>query len=193
MRRGETITTDRLFIRNWNKSSDGESFFRLNNDPQVMRFFPGRRTRIESDALLDRIERQINKNGYSWSAILLRESHKIIGFGGIARVPSSFPNGPSAEIGWRFLPETWGNGYATEMAGAVLKYGFEELLLPEILSFAVIDNKKSFNVMERIGMHRFRDGDFDHPNINTKTHPELLRHHCHRISQKDWKQQKTAG
>lgn len=193
MRRGETITTDRLFIRNWNKASDGACFLRLNNDPQVMHFFPGRRSRIESDALLDRIELQIAQNGYSWSAILLRESNKIIGFGGIATVAANFPNGPSAEIGWRFLPETWGNGYATEMANAVLKYGFEELLLPEILSFAVVDNEKSFAVMQRIGMQRFEDGDFDHPNINAKTHPELLRHHCFRITQKEWKQQKTAG
>ncbi len=184
MRRGETITTERLLIRNWNKSSDGESFFRLNNDPDVMHFFPGRRTRTESDALLDKIDQQIVQNGYSWSAILLRESDKIVGFGGIAKVPAGFPNGPSAEIGWRFLPESWGKGYATEMANAVLQYGFEQLRLPEILSFAVVGNKKSFAVMQRIGMHRFAKGDFDHPNIDAKSHPELLRHHCFRMTRK---------
>lgn len=192
MRRGETINTDRLHIRNWNKASDSEAFFKLNNDPRVMQYFPGRRSRTQSDALLDRIDQQIVQNGYSWSAIVLRDGNKIIGFGGIAKVLAGFPNGPSTEIGWRFLPETWGHGYATEMANALLEYGFETLQLPEILSFAVIDNDRSFAVMKRIGMRRFEEGDFNHPNVDGKTHPELLRHHSFRITRKAWKQQKMA-
>ena len=123
----------------------------------------------------------------------MRDGNKVIGFGGIAKVLADFPNGPSAEIGWRFLPEAWGNGYATEMANAVLNYGFEKLRLPEILSFAVTDNEKSFAVMKRIGMQRFEEGDFDHPNIAANLYPNLLRHHCFRIDQKTWGKQKTAG
>ena len=184
MRRGDCITTDRLIIRCWNKSCDAEAFYRLNNDPEVMQYFPGRRTRRESDALLDRIEQQIIRNGYSWSAITLRDNKKVIGFGGIAKVQAEFPNGPSAEIGWRFLPEAWGNGYATEMADAIISYGFEKLHLPEILSFAVYSNQKSFAVMKRIGMERFQKGDFDHPNIDASLYPNLLRHLCYRIEKR---------
>lgn len=193
MRRDDCITTERLHLRHWNKSSDGEAFHRLNNDRQVMHYFPERRTREQSDALLDRIEQQIIKNGYSWSAILLRDTNQIIGFGGIAKVEAGFPNGPSAEIGWRFLPETWGYGYATEMARAVLNYGFEKLQLPEILSFAVVENEKSFAVMKRIGMQRLEKGDFDHPNIDAARSPNLVRHHCYRLGREDWQIAKTAG
>ncbi|MEM9574646.1 MAG: GNAT family N-acetyltransferase, partial [Pseudomonadota bacterium] len=155
MRRGDCITTERLYLRHWDKASDGTAFHRLNNDPDVMQYFPGRRTRSESDVLLDRIEQQIVRNGYSWSAIELRSTNEIIGFGGIAKVEENFPNGPSAEIGWRFVPEAWGAGYASEMGKAVLRYGFEQLRLPEILSFAVVANEKSLAVMKRIGMQRF--------------------------------------
>lgn len=193
MRPGDCITTDRLIIRHWNKASDGEAFHRLNNDPQIMRYFPARQTRAQSDALLDLIEQQIKDDGYGWSAIVSRKTGLVVGFGGIAKVRADFPNGPSTEIGWRFLPDVWGNGYATEMANAVLTYGFEQLRLPEILSFAVVENKKSIAVMKRIGMQRFKEGDFDHPRVDAITHPRLLRHHCYRISRENWREQKTAG
>lgn len=193
MKRGDCITTERLHLRHWDKASDSKAFHRLNNDPEVMHFFPGRKTRSESDALLDRIEQQIVRNGYSWSAILTRGTNEIVGFGGIAKVEAEFPNGPSAEIGWRFVPETWSNGYASEMGTAILRYGFEELKLPEILSFGVVENDKSFAVMKRIGMQRFEEGDFDHPNIDANQYPDLLRHHCYRLDQNTWQKQKTAG
>lgn len=192
MRLGDCINTERLHMRHWDKSTDGEAFHQLNHDREVMRYFPGQRTRAESDALLDRIEQQIAKNGYSWCAILMRDTNKIIGFGGIAKVEAGFPNGPSAEIGWRFLPETWGYGYATEMASAMLSYGFETLQLPEILSFAVVENEKSFAVMRRIGMQRFENGDFDHPNVDAGRFPNLVRHHSYRSDRDTWQKQKTA-
>ncbi|HZA95587.1 MAG TPA: GNAT family protein, partial [Burkholderiaceae bacterium] len=58
-----------------------------------------------------------------------------------------------------------GCGYATEAARLALDYGFNTLQLQEIVSFTATSNAPSRRVMERIGMHRDFDGDFDHPRI----------------------------
>jgi RimJ/RimL family protein N-acetyltransferase len=46
----------------------------------------------------------------------------------------------------------WGRGLATEAARAVLRFGFEEVGLEEILACADLDNPASVRVMERLGM-----------------------------------------
>jgi RimJ/RimL family protein N-acetyltransferase len=58
-----------------------------------------------------------------------------------------------------------GKGYATEAARASLEHGFGKLGLSSIVSFAVTANMRSRRVMERIGMRRDPDGDFDHPDV----------------------------
>lgn len=55
------------------------------------------------------------------------------------------------EIGWHLHPDSWGNGYATEAAKAVLDHGFRHGL-SEILAIAKPDNAPSLAVMHRIGM-----------------------------------------
>jgi ribosomal-protein-alanine N-acetyltransferase len=78
------------------------------------------------------------------------------------------------EVGWRFRPQFWGRGYATEAARLALDYGFNTLQLPEIVSFTAMGNQRSRRVMERIGMQRDFAGDFAHPRI-PEGHP--LRSH----------------
>ena len=67
---------------------------------------------------------------------------------------------PCVEIGWRLAADWWGLGIATEAATECLRYAFQDLALPEVVSFAVTDNARSRAVMERIGMTYC---DFDHP------------------------------
>jgi len=79
--------------------------------------------------------------------------------------------------------EHWGRGFATEAARAALRVGFEQLALPDIVSFTSVLNVRSRAVMERIGMHDTRQ-DFDHPGV-----PEgsSLRRHClYRITRAQW-------
>lgn len=190
MKRGDTVETERLIIRNWDRKSDANAMFELNSSPKVMRFYPTRSTQQEPDELFDKIDQQFDECGYSWSAVVLKATDEIIGFGGLARISSHFPNGPTTEIGWRLLPHSWGNGYATEMGRAMLDYGFEKLNRPEIVSFAVLKNTASFAVMERIGMKRQRSCDFDHPDIDPNIHPSLVRHGVYKLTADQWHKQK---
>ena len=90
------------------------------------------------------------------------------------------------EVGWRLAPAYWGKGYATEGALAALQFGFEQIGLDEILSMTVLANEPSWRVMERIGMTRDLDGDFDHPRVPDGH--RLKRHILYRLKRAHWEQ-----
>ena len=58
------------------------------------------------------------------------------------------------EIGWAFNLEYYNNGYASEAALPILKYGFEEVELHRIVATSQLVNVPSYRVMEKIGMRR---------------------------------------
>lgn len=82
---------------------------------------------------------------------------------GIQRLELDLPFCPCVEIGWRLHLTHWGQGYATEAAGAWLDYGFGVLGLAEIVAFTDSDNHRSLAVMRRLGMIRDPSRDFDFP------------------------------
>jgi RimJ/RimL family protein N-acetyltransferase len=67
------------------------------------------------------------------------------------------------EIGWRFRRESWGQGHAREAAEAALLWGWCHLNCPRIVAITVPANVPSWRLMERLGMQRRPDLDFDHP------------------------------
>ena len=90
------------------------------------------------------------------------------------------PAAPAVEAGWRLHPDHWGHGYATEAAAASLRYGFGEAGLDEIVAYTTTVNTRSQAVMERLGMVRDVDADFDHPQVPVG-HP-LRRHVLCRVT-----------
>jgi RimJ/RimL family protein N-acetyltransferase len=62
------------------------------------------------------------------------------------------PEHGRAEIGYWIGREYWGNGYATEAAAAVVRYGFGELGLNRIFAFHFSHNPASGRVLQKIGM-----------------------------------------
>lgn len=176
MRRLELITTDRLILRRW-RDEDREPFAAINADPEVMRHYPSVLTREQSDAIINRIEQHFDQHGFGLYAVERREDGRCIGFVGLQWVPFDASFTPAVEIGWRLATDTWGTGYATEAAQAVLDAASEQLELPEIVAMAVLANWPSIAVMRRIGMQH--DHDFDNPRVEE---PHLRRHVLYRIA-----------
>lgn len=58
-------SSDRLRLRRW-RDEDRAAFAALNADPRVMAFFPNCLGRLESDALIDRIEAHFDKHGFGF-------------------------------------------------------------------------------------------------------------------------------
>lgn len=174
------LETQRLIIRNW-KEEDRELFHLINSDAEVMAYFPFRRNRAASDKMMDELKQDIAKHGFGYTALELKETGECIGFCGLhfCKAAPIIP-AEAIEIGWRLAPQYWGKGYVTEAALRLIEYGFTELALEEIISFAVHTNYKSFSVMKRIGMLHDETMDFDHPLV-PDTHPHLKRHLYYRI------------
>lgn len=181
------LETDRLIIRNW-REQDRELMYRLNHDDQIMEFFSFRRNRQESDALYDRLYQMIAETGYGFYALERKDNGETIGFCGLAetRMEPIFKDG-TVEIGWRLIPETWGQGYVSEAANALLKYGFMQKNLAEIVSFAVYNNHRSTAVMKRIGMKHDSKRDFSHPHVSDD-YPHLQPHITYMMRREDFLQ-----
>jgi RimJ/RimL family protein N-acetyltransferase len=173
-----TLQTSRLLLRTW-RDEDLAPFAAMNADPRVMEFFPRPLDRAESNAAVGRIREHFARHGFGLWAVEVPGVADFIGFVGltIPRFEAHFT--PCVEIGWRLAFEHWGRGYATEAALAVLAFGFDELALEEIVSFTTTANRRSCAVMERIGMTRSPEDDFDHPSV-PEGHP-LRRHVLYRV------------
>lgn len=151
----------------------------MSADPAVMRFFPKTLTRGESDAVADRIEQHFAEHGFGMWALEVPGEVPFAGFVGLLVVSFDAHFTPAIEVGWRLAAEQWGNGYATEAARAAVEWGFRTLDVDEIVAMAVESNVRSTAVMERLGMTRNPDDDFDHPKLE-ETSP-IRRHVLYRL------------
>ncbi len=160
-----TLRTERLLLRPW-RPADRPGFAALNADPEVMEFLGrGPMERWESDAFVDRIEGLWAANGFGLWAVEVIGCAEFIGYVGLHPALFEAPFTPAIEVGWRLAREHWGHGYATEAATAALDHGLRDLELPDVLSFTAAANLRSRAVMERIGLVRDPDGDFEHPAV----------------------------
>jgi RimJ/RimL family protein N-acetyltransferase len=156
------MRTDRLLLRRW-RDGDAEPFADLNADAEVMRFFPGRLSRVESDALAARADALFDTHGYGLWALERRSDGAFLGFTGLSPMPVGVPGADGVEVGWRLARSAWGQGFASEAASAALRFGFDSLGLAEVNSITAAVNIRSRRVMERLGMRLAEE--FDHPRI----------------------------
>lgn len=158
--------TERLHLRRW-REDDLEAFLRLNQDPRVLEFLPGPWDRERCLTWMERANEAADRLRYApWAAEVTSgpDAGAMIGFVGLIVPTFEAHFTPCVEIGWRLDMGYWGRGYATEAARAALARGFERGL-DEIVAITVAENLRSIAVMERLGMERDHDGDFDHPLI----------------------------
>jgi ribosomal-protein-alanine N-acetyltransferase len=173
-----TLSSGRVRLRRW-RDADRDAFAAMNSDPRVMEFFADTLTRVESDAMVDRIEKHFGEHGFGLWAIEVPGVESFIGFAGLTWARFSAPFTPCVEAGWRLAFDHWGHGYATEAARLALGYGFGTLALLEVVSFTSATNRRSRAVMERLGMRRDPAEDFDYPSF-PQGHP-LRRHVLYRL------------
>ena len=146
------LVTERLVLRPW-EDRDYEPFADMSMDPRVARFLPPFADRAACHAFVDRLRATFETQGWGFWALEHKTDGLFAGTAGMHTPGPEFGVGRSCvEIGWRLAPAFWRQGLATEAARAILRFGFEVLDLPEIVSFAAVDNERSLNVMQRLGM-----------------------------------------
>ncbi|MCA9297324.1 MAG: GNAT family N-acetyltransferase [Phycisphaerales bacterium] len=128
---------------------DAPAFFALNSHPDVMRLTGEPPLQSESDARRAIAEYpDFDTYGYGRWGCVLKENNAIIGFCGLKYLTDL----DAVDIGYRFLPEYWGRGYATEACRASVVFGFDVLNLERIIGLVLEENTASIRVLEKIGM-----------------------------------------
>jgi ribosomal-protein-alanine N-acetyltransferase len=147
------IITERLILRKLTRD-DVDNIFLLDSNPDVMKYVgvPAVSNKAESEKMIDNILNQYQKNGTGRLAVIEKESNQFIGWSGIKLLTDEVNGFKNVyELGYRFLPEFWGKGYATESAKASLDLGFNQLNADNIYAYADVENQSSNHILTKIG------------------------------------------
>lgn len=147
------LDTERLRLREFNED-DWDPVLAYQRDPRYLRYYPWEdRTPEDARAFVEMFLnwRQEQPRHRFQLAITLKECGVLIGNCGLRRKPG---NDWEADLGYELDPNHWGHGYATEAAGAMVKFGFGELALERISSWCIGDNIASARVLERLGFRQ---------------------------------------
>ena len=144
-----SLTTERLLLRPFSKS-DLEWFASLLGHPEVMHFSPkGPLGHKDAAEILHANQVSFQLRGFGLMACILKEQSIPIGFCGVCLREIDSVLYP--ELGYRFFPHAWGNGYATEAAAIVRDDAFCRLKIAEVVSFIDPLNIRSIRVATKIG------------------------------------------
>ncbi|AKH93824.1 GNAT family N-acetyltransferase [Elizabethkingia anophelis] len=133
---------------------DAEGLFLLDSNPDVMKYVGGVvSTKIEqSQQMIEFIQKQYKENGVGRLAVIEKSTNTLIGWSGLKYLTSEINGMKNVyELGYRFLPEYWGKGYATETARAALNYAFNEIKTDVVYAMAVTENTGSNRVLQKLG------------------------------------------
>ena len=148
--------TERLRLRRLT-CADLDTVFVLMSDPDVMRFsLNGPMSRARTDEWLGGILHSYEENGWGRYLVEEKETECFVGVCGFLLWPD-VAGRSEVEIGYRFLPDTWGKGFATEAAAACRDLGFARFGLERVISLIEAENVGSWKVAEKIGMRREED------------------------------------
>ncbi|GEQ85832.1 N-acetyltransferase GCN5 [Patiriisocius marinistellae] len=143
------LETERLLIRPF-KIGDEKGVFCFSSNPEVQKY--------TSNTVLKTIEEAVSliKNvwlkdydtyGYGRFAVIDKTTNKIIGFNGLKYISEI----NQTDLGYRFLPEYWGKGIATESSKAIITYAFDTLKLSQLIAFVEKENLASTSVLKKLG------------------------------------------
>lgn len=153
-----SLRTARLLLRQW-REEDAAAAAALSADPAVMEYL------VPRPDWAARKRTHWAQHGFGEWVLEIPGEAGFVGVVGLERVSYDAHFTPAVEVAWRLARANWGRGYATEAARTALDYGFEKLGLEEIIVVTVRADWRSRRVMERLGMTRSPEDDFDHPNV----------------------------
>ena len=147
------------------EAADAAGMFALDSDPTVHRYLGGIGGPMvtepaQSAGVIAATRQQYADTGLGRWAVLHRETGDFMGWAGLKLVRTEV-NGRRGfyDLGYRFRPAYWGQGYGGEAAQAWLRYGFETLALPTICGYADAENQASCRILTRIGLQPTNEFD----------------------------------
>jgi RimJ/RimL family protein N-acetyltransferase len=144
------IKTERLILRRFT-TDDAEEYFPLIADPEINRYTG--QTLVETveqarQALLDYPIRDYQVVGYGRMACIEKSSGRLIGFSGMKYLDDL----GEADVGYRFVRDAWGKGYATESAQVLMQECLREFGLRRVIGMVDPSNEGSSRVLTKLGL-----------------------------------------
>jgi RimJ/RimL family protein N-acetyltransferase len=158
------LRTPRLLLREW-RDDDVAPSVAMSADHEVMELLLGPFDRVTSEKWVARARDFWREHGYGLWVVEIPGEASFVGVVGLSRVGYEAHFTPAVEVAWRLTRPYWGQGIAREAARAAIEDGFYRIGLAEIVAITTPPNVRSWGLMERLGMVRDGDGDFDHPGV----------------------------
>ncbi|MCF8237804.1 MAG: GNAT family N-acetyltransferase [Saprospiraceae bacterium] len=155
----QILETDRLLLRPF-VIADIEPSYQINLDPRVSRYTHdgGVKTREEIEQIIHQnVWGDYQQFGFGRFAVIHKKDDRFIGFAGLKYLPEM----DEVDIGYRFHPDYWGQGIATECGLATLPFAFETLRLDHLIGMVLSGNSASQKVLEKLHFSfekEFEDG-----------------------------------
>lgn len=166
------VETERFILRPF-EEQDIDFLDQLHSDEIVMRYVLGRkRNHDENIAYLKRLVSLQEEYGIGQRLVIRKSDNQPVGRCGMSffygiwenDIPSYYvdtkaiPEGAEVtrvtELGYTFLRDSWGKGYATEAAIAMRDHGLRKQKFLQLHSIIIQENKGSVAVAEKIGAER---------------------------------------
>lgn len=159
------ITTDRLILRP-TSDADFDFIYRIQSDGEMMRYIraPVSDPEIVRERMAQWSQYAENNPGLGAGVAVWKDSGVPAGTFVVRHV--EYQPGNDLEIGYLIVPENWGRGLATEIAGALVDYIFAGFDVPRIVAVVDPENIPSQRVLQKCGFQiRGRRFIYDSDNL----------------------------
>lgn len=152
------IETKRIILRQF-VLDDAPAVLEFGSNPEVNRYTGDLMIHQLEEAqkiITDTWFEDYRKYGYGRFAMVHKEDNRVIGFAGLKYEPEL----EATDIGYRILPEYWGQGLTSEVVIPILRYGFEDLGLKRIIGLVMLENPASSRVLEKSGLKFYKKAPY---------------------------------
>lgn len=152
------IETERLLLRAFTLD-DAPALYAMSSHPEVIRYVgnvPMASVEAAREVIQNTIFNDYAVAGYGRFACVWKETGAVIGFSGVKYIAEL----QDTELGYRFMPEFWGQGVASESARASLAFARNTLGLDRLIGLVHPDNLGSSRVMLKMGFAFERKVEF---------------------------------
>lgn len=143
-----TLRTDRLLLRPF-RQADTDAIFALHSSPRVLRYWdaPTWKKRAQAERFIA-VCRQMERQGTGARLAIEYAANGL--FIGWCSLSKWNPDYRSAKMGYCLGDTAWGQGFATEAAGALLRWAFDTLDLNRVQAETDTRNTASSRVLEKL-------------------------------------------
>lgn len=157
------LETERLILRQF-EDTDAPFIIELLNTGGWLKYIGDRNVKTHEDAIkyLDNGPlKSYKSNGFGLYIVLLKDSSAPIGMCGFVKRAEL----DDVDIGFAFLPEYSGQGYAFEIAKPTLQYGFDKFKFERVVGITAPGNKNSIRLLEKLGLQNEKEIEKDNKTL----------------------------